>query len=67
MNTLSREEVMKYSRRIFKLTSPLNDLLKEAYEAGVKDIDVDVKRDYPVVGNCAPIILVSCFNKCQDL
>lgn len=66
MNTLSVEEVMKYSKRILKLTSPLNDLLKEAYEAGVKNIDVDVKRDYPVIGS-PPIILVSCFKKFQDL
>ena len=46
-----------------KLTVPLNDLLKEAHEAGVKNIDVDVKRDHPVIGDSAPIILVSCFKK----
>lgn len=62
MNTLDVEGVLKYKHRITDLLIPLNELIQEAYEAGIKDIEVFVEREHLTPGRF-PMISICCSKK----
>jgi len=66
VNTLSFSEVMRYKFKILDYLVPLNKLLREAYNAGVKDINVETQQNHHITGP-APIVFVSCYKKPRDL
>ena len=56
MNTLSLDEVMKYSHQLTDILLLLNKLKQEAYEAGVKDIEIFVTRKHYTPGEFPMVI-----------
>ena len=61
INTIGILEVMKHSLKISKLLLPLNDAIREAYEAGVKEINIEVEEEHPFYGSI-PMVHVNCFD-----